>query len=126
MTDKRRKQAPSGAASGGGGETLRKLEEAARHAGEERYVLRLYVTGATPTSTRAIERVRSVCEAHLHGRYELEVFDIFQMPQLAKDHQIVATPTLVKLLPAPLRRYIGDLSKVEKILFGLDLRPGRS
>jgi circadian clock protein KaiB len=125
MTDKRRKQAPSGGTPGGGGEALRKLEEAARDAGEERYVLRLYVTGATPTSTRAIERVRSVCEEHLRGRYELEVFDIFQMPQLAKDHQIVATPTLVKLLPSPLRRYIGDLSKVEKVLFGLDLRPGR-
>jgi circadian clock protein KaiB len=91
----------------------------------KRYVLRLYVTGITPASTRAIERVRAVCEEHLQGRYELEVIDIYQMPSLAKDHQIVATPTLIKVLPEPLRRFIGDLSRLEKILFGLDLRERR-
>ena len=84
--------------------------------------MRLYVTGTTPASSRAIEQVRSICEEHLHGRYELEVIDIYQKPALAKDEQIIATPTLIKVLPAPLRRFIGDLSKVEKILFGLDLR----
>lgn len=88
----------------------------------ERYLLRLYITGATPASQRSIEKVREVCEEHLHGRYQLEVIDIYQLPALAKDEQIVATPTLIKVLPAPLRRFIGDLSKVEKILFGLDVR----
>jgi circadian clock protein KaiB len=87
-----------------------------------RYLLRLYVTGTTPKSTRAIERVRTVCEEHLQGRYELEVVDIYQLPRLAKDEQIVATPTLVRVLPDPLRRFIGDLSTAEKILFGMDLR----
>jgi len=100
----------------------RQLEEAIGGEHKEKFVLRLYVTGATPASTRAIEKVRTVCEEHLQGRYELEVIDIYQTPALAKDHQIIATPTLVKILPAPLRRFIGDLSKVEKILFGLDLR----
>jgi circadian clock protein KaiB len=88
----------------------------------QRYVLRLYVTGTTPASSRAIERVRSICEEHLHGRYELDVIDIYQKPALAKDEQIIATPTLIKVLPAPLRRFIGDLSRAEKILFGMDLR----
>lgn len=86
------------------------------------YVLRLYVTGTTASSTRAIEKVRSVCEEHLQGRYELEIIDLYQLPELAKDHQIVATPTLIKELPAPLRRFIGDLSSVERVLFGVDLR----
>lgn len=85
-------------------------------------MLRLYVTGVTPGSTRAIEKVRAICEEHLQGRYDLEVIDIYQMPSLAKDHQIIATPTLIKVLPEPLRRFIGDLTKVDRILFGLDLR----
>jgi circadian clock protein KaiB len=87
-----------------------------------RHLLRLYVTGATPGSTRAIKQVRLVCEEHLHGRYDLEVIDIYQLPSLAKHDQIIATPTLVKVLPAPLRRLIGDLSNVNKVLFGMDLR----
>lgn len=104
-------------------ETKRQLAKAARAEEEaHRYVLRLYITGTTPASTRAIEKVRSICEEHLHGHYELEVIDIYQMPALARDHQIVATPTLIKVLPVPLRRFIGDLSKAERILFGLDLR----
>ena len=89
---------------------------------KSRYVLRLYVTGITPASARAIERVRSFCEDHLRGRYDLQIIDIHQLPALAKDEQIVATPTLIKVLPAPLRRFIGDLSKTESILFGMDLR----
>lgn len=97
-------------------------EKAARNQRPQRYLLRLYITGTTPASSRAIDRVRGVCEEHLRGRYELEVFDIYQKPALAKDEQIIATPTLMKVLPAPLRRFIGDLSKVEKVLFGLDLR----
>jgi circadian clock protein KaiB len=99
-----------------------KLKKALLNRAEQRYVLRLYVTGATPSSQQAIERVRAVCEEHLQGRYELEVVDIYQLPALAKDHQIIATPTLIKVLPLPLRRFIGNLSNTEKILFGLDLR----
>ena len=87
-----------------------------------RYLLKLYVTGLNRTSGLAIERVRGVCEEHLQGRYELEVVDIYQMPALARDEQILATPTLIKILPAPLRRFIGNLANVEKVLFGLDLR----
>ncbi len=103
-------------------EARRGLEEAAQDQLAQSYVLRLYITGTTPASTRAVGQVRSICEEYLHGRYELQVIDIYQMPALAKDHQIIATPTLIKVLPAPLRRFIGDLSKAEKILFGLDLR----
>src|SRR5688500_15342348 len=77
---------------------------------EERYVLRLYVTGMTPRSTEAIASIKAICEEHLEGRYDLEVIDIYQHPQLAKDEQIIAVPTLVKKLPAPLRRFIGNLS----------------
>jgi circadian clock protein KaiB len=86
------------------------------------YLLRLYVTGTTTGAVRAIERVRAICEQHLLGRYELEIIDIYQLPALARDQQIIATPTLVKVLPLPLRRFIGDFSKSEKVLFGLDLQ----
>jgi circadian clock protein KaiB len=89
---------------------------------EQRYVLRLYVTGMTPRSTEAVATIKALCEKHLRGRYDLEVIDIYQHPQLAKDEQIVAVPTLVKQLPAPLRRLIGNLSDVDRVLFGLDLR----
>ena len=99
------------------------LEVAAERGDTELYVLRLYVTGLTPRSTRAIENVRAICEEHLQGRYELEVIDIYQQPVLAKGEQIVAAPTLIRQLPAPLRRIIGDLSNRERVLVGLDLRP---
>jgi len=87
-----------------------------------KYVLRLYVTGITPRSKLAIENVRTICEEHLKGRYDLEVVDIYQQPTLAKGEQIIAAPTLVKKLPLPLRRFIGDMSQTDKILLGLDLR----
>lgn len=87
----------------------------------ERYVLRLYVTGVSRASADAVERVRMLCEKRLQGLYELEVIDIYQLPALAEGEQIVATPTLIRILPAPLRRYIGNLSD-EKLVFGLDLR----
>lgn len=89
----------------------------------EQYVLRLYVTGSTPRSTLAIRNLKAICEEHLRGRYVLEVIDIYQRPALAKDEQIVATPTLIKVLPNPIRRLIGDLSTEERVLLGLDLRP---
>ncbi len=90
---------------------------------EERYLLRLYVTGMTPRSTQAIRNIKEVCEEHLNGRYDLEVVDIYQQPSLAKGEQIIATPTLIKKLPLPLRKFIGDMADKERIILGLDLRP---
>ncbi len=98
------------------------LERRGGGEGERRYVLRLYVTGTTPVSRRAIGHVREICEEHLKGRYDLEVIDIYQLPSLARDQQIIAAPTLVKVLPLPLRRLIGDLSSTDRVLFGMDLR----
>jgi circadian clock protein KaiB len=98
-------------------------EKGAGSQGEERYVLRLFVSGATLRSTNAIANIKAICETELAGRYELEVIDIYQQPDLAKDAEIVAVPTLVRTLPAPIRRLIGDLSETEKVLVGLDLRP---
>jgi len=97
-------------------------QETPKAADPEKYVLHLYVTGMTPRSTQAIARIKAVCEEHLQGRYELEVFDIYQQPALAKGEQIIATPTLIKKLPPPLRRIVGDLSNKERVLLGLDLR----
>jgi circadian clock protein KaiB len=88
------------------------------------HLLRLYVAGTTPRSSRAIKTLRAICEEHLKGRYRLEVIDIYQRPALARDEQIVATPTLIRALPPPLRRLIGDLSDVDRVLVGLDLRRG--
>ncbi len=85
------------------------------------YVLRLFVTGTTPRSARAISNIRRICEERLRGAYSLEVIDIYQSPHAAKEHQIVAVPTLIKVLPHPLRRIIGDLAKLERVLAGLDL-----
>ncbi len=87
------------------------------------YLLRLYVTGATPRSLRAIENIKEFCEEHLRGRYELQVIDVYQEPALVKKDQILAAPTLIKLLPKPLRRLIGDMASTERVLLGLDLQP---
>ena len=87
-----------------------------------RYVLRLYITGLSPRATRAISNIRTICEEHLEGRYDLEVVDISQNPALAEGEQIIAAPTLIKQLPLPLRRFIGDMSQTDRILIGLDLR----
>lgn len=87
-----------------------------------RYVLRLFISGMTPNSRKAIENVKKICEEHLKGSYELEIVDIYQQPIFAKEGQIVAAPTLVKELPPPLRKFIGDMSQTERILLGLDLR----
>lgn len=86
------------------------------------YVLRLYVTGLTPRSQRAIKNIKKICEEHLPGLYDLEVIDIYKHPALAQGEQIIAAPTLIKKLPLPLRSFIGDLSNTERILFGLDLK----
>jgi circadian clock protein KaiB len=85
------------------------------------YVLRLYIIGTTPQSMRAVANIRRICDEHLQDRYELEVVDLSQRPTLAEGEQIIATPTLVKKLPLPLRRFIGDLSQTDRILLGLDL-----
>ena len=98
-----------------------KFEKALEEAQHTRHLLRLYVAGNTPASARAIINIREICETHLKGRYQLEVIDIYQQPALAKGQQIIATPTLIKMLPPPLRRVIGDLSRTERILIGLDL-----
>jgi len=87
-----------------------------------KYVLCLYVTGTTPQSIRAIANVKRICEEELQGRYDLEVVDLYQQPSLAKGMQIIAAPTLIKKLPLPLRRLIGDMSRTERVLVGLDLR----
>jgi circadian clock protein KaiB len=88
----------------------------------QKQILKLYVTGMTQNSVRAIENLRKICQDHLRDRYELEVIDIYQHPTLARGEQIVAAPTLVRKLPPPMRRFIGDLSSVDKILMGLDIK----
>jgi circadian clock protein KaiB len=90
---------------------------------EERWVLRLYTAGQTPKSVAAYENLKRICDAHLPGRYEIEVIDLLKNPKLAKEDQIVAIPTLVRKLPDPLRKIIGDLSDEDRTLVGLHLRP---
>ncbi|MBK7974778.1 MAG: circadian clock protein KaiB [Deltaproteobacteria bacterium] len=84
-------------------------------------LLRLFVTGHTPRSEAAIRNLRRICEEDLKGQYELEIIDVLERPQLAEDEKILATPTLIKQLPPPLRRIIGDMSNSERVLLGLDL-----
>jgi circadian clock protein KaiB len=89
----------------------------------ETWELRLYTAGETPRSTAALANLRKICEEHLAGRYTIEVVDLLARPQLAQGEQIVAIPTLVRRLPEPMRKIIGDLSNTERVLIGLDLRP---
>ena len=102
------------------------FEEASKSEAKERYVLRLYVSGMTPKSINAIENVRKLCEQYLLGRYELDIVDIYQQPDVAKAEQLIAAPTLIKKLPLPLRRFIGDMSNKDKILVGLDIIPKKN
>ena len=97
--------------------------EETREGNGEVYTLRLYVAGQTPKSLAAFANLKRICEEHLAGRYTIEVIDLLEHPQLAKGDQIFAIPTLVRRLPEPLRKIIGDLSDTEKVLVGLDLRP---
>ncbi len=101
----------------------RSLEKALAARDAAKFVLRLYVAGITPRSSEAITNVTALCEEHLAGRYELEIIDIYQQPVLAKGEQVIAAPTLIKKLPLPLRRMIGNMSQKDRILVGLDLRP---
>lgn len=89
----------------------------------ESYELRLYVAGQTPKSVAAISNLRRICDDHLNGRFQIEVIDLLEQPQLARDHQILAIPTLVRRIPEPIKKIIGDLSDTERVLVGLDLRP---
>jgi circadian clock protein KaiB len=86
------------------------------------YSLRLYITGQTPRSAASIRNLREVCDEFLEGRFELQVIDLYQRPDLAKEAQVVAAPTLIKKLPLPLRRLVGDLSNKNEVLLGLDLK----
>jgi len=90
--------------------------------GVDKYILRLYVTGATSRSVLAISNLKKICEEYLEGKYELEVIDLYKNPVLARKEQIIAAPTLIKKLPLPFRRIIGDMSNEEKVLMGLDIR----
>ncbi|OPY67071.1 MAG: Circadian clock protein KaiB [Syntrophorhabdaceae bacterium PtaU1.Bin034] len=99
------------------------FEKAIKESRKKRYLLRLYIAGTSAKSTRAINNLKKLCEEHLKDRYELEVIDIYQQPKLAEGEQIIAAPTLVKELPPPLRKFIGDLADMEKLLVGLDLKP---
>lgn len=107
-----------------GGDSTEEFERALKKSDVEKLVLRLYVTGNTPKSTRAIENIRRICEEQFPGRYDLEVIDIYQQPKLAQGDQIIAAPTLIKRLPLPMRKFIGDLSDEENVLLGLDLKRG--
>ena len=104
-------------------DATRAFERKIKQEAKEKYLLRLYVTGMTPRSTQAIRSIKGICEEHLNGRYDLEVIDIYQQPSLAKGEQIIATPTLIKKLPLPLRKFIGDMADTERIVLGLDLQP---
>ncbi|HEY1552123.1 MAG TPA: circadian clock KaiB family protein [Kofleriaceae bacterium] len=99
-----------------------KAFERATKPAAKQVTLRLYIAGSSARSTRAIQNAKEICDEHLAGTYQLEVVDIFQQPTLAKDDQILAVPTLIKKLPLPLRRVIGDLSNRDGVLVGLDLK----
>lgn len=89
---------------------------------KQKYLLRLFVTGQTPRSVKSIENLKKLCERYLKGRYELEVIDIYQQPEMATENQIIAAPTLIKKLPLPLRRLVGDFSNQDRVVVGLDLK----
>ena len=99
------------------------MEQALARQDKEKYILKLYITGMTPRSQEALRNIRKIMHENFGDNYELEVIDIYQQPTLAKDDQIIAVPTLIKKLPAPLRRLIGDLSQEDRIILGLDLKP---
>ncbi len=105
-----------------GGGSATKLDLLMHETVKDKYILRLYITGTTRRSVLALTNLKKICEEYLEGQYELEVIDLYRMPGLAKDEQIIAAPTLIKKLPLPFRRIIGDMSDIEKVLMGLDLK----
>ncbi len=102
--------------------TTEKFEDALKHPSKEQYVLRLFVSGASPKSLRAIENIKKLCEERLPGRYVLEIIDVYQRPGLVVANQILAAPTLIKELPPPVTRLLGDLSDEAQVILGLELR----
>lgn len=112
----RRSNTSNGTQSGGSAGPPRRRSKAL-------WELRLYVAGMTPTSIRAFENLKKLCEEHLHGIYSIQVIDLLERPMLARGDQIIAVPTLVRRLPTPVKKIIGDLSNTERVLVGLDLRP---
>jgi circadian clock protein KaiB len=102
---------------------MAKTKTAARNAANDRWQLRLYVAGQTPKSITALTNLKKICETHLAGRYAIEVIDLMENPKLAAGDQILAIPTLVRKLPSPVKKIIGDLSNEPRVLIGLDLRP---
>ena len=101
--------------------TPRKKARAARKAKGPRYILRLYITGQTPRSLLSVENLRALCDKYLPGQFDLEIIDIYQQPAMAKEGQIIAAPTLIRSMPLPLRRLVGDFSDKERVILGLDL-----
>ncbi|MDG5813702.1 circadian clock KaiB family protein [Chitinispirillales bacterium ANBcel5] len=102
--------------------TTEEFEEAIKKGDHHsKFVLRLFVTGITPRSLEAIDQVRKLCEEHLHGRYELEIIDLYKQPNAARSDQVFAAPMLIKKLPLPVRKIVGDMTKEEKLLAGLDI-----
>ena len=97
-------------------------DEALEQSGEEQFLLRLYVSGMTLRCIDAITQIKDICETYLENRYQLEVIDIYQQPQLARNDQIIATPTLLRILPLPLRRLVGDLSNKRRVMVALDIQ----
>lgn len=108
--------------SAAGRRTVTGSKKAARAASQE-YLLKLYVAGQTPKSVQAFANLREICETHLKGRYRIEVVDLLQNPALARGDQILALPAVVRQLPPPVKKIIGDFSNAERVLVGLDLRP---
>lgn len=100
-----------------------RLEKTLARQKKQKYILRLFVTGTTPASAAAILNLKKICEEYLGGRYELEVIDIYQHPEATRDEQVIAAPTLIKKLPLPIRKFIGDMADKERILAGLNLEP---
>ncbi|HEY3580013.1 MAG TPA: circadian clock KaiB family protein [Pyrinomonadaceae bacterium] len=113
----------NGSLKDNGHDAVAAFEQAARQQRKRpaEYILRLYVTGSSPRSLKAISNLKRVCEEHLHDDYDLQVIDIYKDPDAAREEQIIAAPTLIKRLPAPLRRFIGDLSNTQKLLVGLGI-----
>jgi circadian clock protein KaiB len=103
-------------------DSTEQVAKAVSRMGEGDYVLCLYVAGMTPNSVRAISNLKKICEEHLAGQYDLNVVDVYRRPTLAKGEQIIAAPTLIKKLPLPMRKLIGDMSDGKKVLIGLDIR----
>ena len=101
---------------------LEKFDKNISDLDDNKYILKLYVTGSTNRSIRAIANIKGICEEYLNGRYELEVIDLYLSPQFAKMEQIIAAPTLIKKSPFPVKRILGDMSDTDKVLLGLDVR----